>query len=232
MKKILSVLTLTLLMVMNLTACTLNKESFVQAGIPDPGIKPLGLDVEESMEAVPESDSTTEGAPSIDLSYNGGYEFPEKVTVGHCTECDEAYANTMITDELIPTSDVDTKEFVYLGYHDMIINEHSFYDVQVVASEIDREYMKDYTIDDWEDESVYIKILQITDNGEYYGYLYDKTHPVKYTDGRVEYPQIYTYCPADPITTDDMITALHAFEFTNIPEDDGDEHLHILPVVN
>ena len=234
MKKKIFAVTLIFLMTLNLTACASKKESPVLPDIPNPCIETPGLAEEESMEAVPESDSTAEETASVDLSYNGGYEFPEKVTVYHCGNCDEQYANESYGD-VLPIGEIGTEEYPAFKCHDMKINGHSFSDVNVYSSELDREYLKEneeYVIGEYEDDSVYIQLLKITDDGYYYGYLYDKTHPIRRTTGAVEYPLIYTYCPADPITMEDMTTALHAFKFTTVAEDDGNEHLHILPVVN
>lgn len=236
MKKKIFVLTLTLLMVLNLAACASKKEENRLPDIPEPGSSVTQMEAAQASTEAETSD--TDGAPvgtaNVDLNYNGGYEFPEKVTVYHCSKCDEQYANQSYGD-VLPIGEIGTEEYPVFKCHDMKINGHSFSDIEVYSSELDREYLKEneeYVIGEYEDDSVYIQLLKITSEGHYYGYLYDKTHPVKYTDGRVEYPQIYTYCPADPVTMEDMITALHAFNFTAVTEDDGNEHLHILPVIN
>lgn len=235
MKKKIFVLTLTLLMTLNLAACASKKEEKRLPDIPEPGSSVTQMEVSQASTEVETYDATEAPVESarVDLNYNGGCEFPEEVTVGHCDDCDEQYANTTITEELIPMSELDTNTYVtYFGYHDMKINGHSFSDVDVYSSELDREHMKEYVIGEYEDDSVYIKLLKITDDGYYYGYLYDKTNPVRRATGAIEYPTIYAFCPADPITMEDMITALHAFNFTTVTEDDGNEHLHILPVIN
>lgn len=234
MKKKIIVVTLTLMMTLNLAACASKKGENRLPDIPEPSSAVTQMEATQASAEVETSDTTEAPVESarVDLNYNGGYEFPEKVTVGHCDDCDEQYANTMITEELIPMSELGTNTYItYLGFHDMKINGHSFSDVDIYSSELDREYTDEYIIGEYEDDSVYIKLLKITDDGYYYGYLYDKTNPVRRATGAVEYPTIYTYCPADPITMEDMTTALHAFNFTTVAEDDGNEHLHILPVV-
>lgn len=227
-KKIFTVTTIVALS-MGLTACASNKQADDLSAIAE--TKTITAETELTEKPPAENPEAEAKAESVDLNYNGSYEFPEEATVGFCLDCDE---DAEEFDTLIATSDMDASEYKYMGcsFHDMIINGHSFEDVKIIGTILDREQMKEwdeYTIGEYEDDAVYIKLLKITDKGQYYGYLYDKTHPIKRTDGNVEYPEIYTYCPAEPVTFGDMITALHAFQFEVIGGDEYD-HLHISAV--
>lgn len=228
MKKKIFVVIVTI--ILSMTACASKKQEDNLSAIA--GTTAIMTETEIAEKPLGENSEAEAVTESVDTNYDGGYEFPEEATVGFCLDCDE---DAEEFDTLIATSDMDANEYKYMGcsFHDMIINGHSFEDVKIISTILDREQMKEwdeYTIGEYEDDAVYIKLLKITDKGQYYGYLYDKTHPIKRTDGNVEYPEIYTYCPAKPVTFGDMITALHAFYFEVISGDESD-HLHISPVI-
>lgn len=226
MKKKIFVVIVTI--ILSMTACASKKQEDNLSAIA--GTTAIMTETEIAEKPLGENSEAEAVTESVDINYDGGYEFPEEATVTFCLDCDE---NAERYNTVVMTSEINVNECTTYQSHDMIINGHSFEEVEAYSNVLDRESMKEwdeYTIGEYEDDAVYIKLLKITDKGQYYGYLYDKTHPIKRTDGNVEYPEIYTYCPAKPVTFGDMITALHAFYFEVISGDEGD-HLHISPVI-
>ena len=78
-----------------------------------------------------------------------------------------------------------------------------------------------------------ITLLSVT-SGDHYGYIIDKAHPLMRTSDKdhTYYPNISLYaCGEAPVTVNDCITALHAFDFEQA-EKDGIKHIHVSPVLN
>lgn len=166
---------------------------------------------------------------NVDLNYKGACEFTENIIAEVCTECAEEYVNAMDKYDLIPADATKNKDYMCLTCNNVVVNDRLFTEVAIIPIELnqtEREYMQEYVYDEYEDDSVYIKLLKVKENEHFYGYLYDKTRPMN-TYGFTEYPMVNAYCMTEPVTFEDMITVFNSFNFTVQSKDDGNEHLHV-----
>lgn len=214
MRKKLLVVALAVVTITNLVACSVSKKENVQK----------------------------EDAPNME--YEGTYEFPDVVSVAHCYTCDEDYKSYgWDYEEVIKMSDLGDKGYSTIAFtkdgyeylYPMVINgkemEFVYTNMSSVPKSVkDTKYKDSKTIYEYEDDDVVICIMKSKEASICEGRLFDKTRTFTDVNGEeCVYLDITDY--DNDITVEDLITALNAFDYTIIKEDDGNKHLHILPKV-
>lgn len=214
MKKILSVLTLTLLIIMNLTACDFGKDSGVSRDI----VSKANVNVEETSDL---SEDITD-ASNNSASSSGEYVFPDTIVVYTCIG----------SDEKISVKDINTEGYDLIDFESMVVNGKM---IEKGTASVNKD-VKRYDAPainvkcDYDDEKVTIRIEEV--NGAYVGQILDKTQEFNYYDSEhSDYASILIESE-DVIEPDDCLTVLSAFKFMDGADADGFKHAHILPVVN
>lgn len=211
----------TVLVIGGLVACGVNKGS--------------GKEESSSWESVDEVYESEEEIKeqSVDMSYIGTYELGTDSIAGYCEFCE------MVNRASSDNAEIDSfsnAKYEYIELFNMNIDGKNFKEVEVIALEGERydvAGLEKRVTFKYEDEKVDITLLSVT-SGDHYGYIIDKAHPLMRTSDKdhTYYPNISLYaCGETPVTVNDCITALHAFDFEQA-EKDGIKHIHVSPVLN
>lgn len=200
-------------------------------GCPHAHVK-LNKGKSDTAEMVPDNTEKIK-EQSVDMSYIGTYELGTDSIAGYCEFCE------MVNRASSDSAEIDSfsnAKYEYIELFNMNIDDKNFKEVKVIALEGERYDAADSekcVTFKYEDEKVDITLLSVT-SGDHYGYIIDKAHPLMRTSDKdhTYYPNISLYaCGETPVTVNDCITALHAFDFEQA-EKDGIKHIHVSPVLN